>query len=320
MGAVYGATVRAVRASGGQVQVVDVAEPVGDGVRIKIRSAGVCGSDLHLVELGFAEGTTLGHEMAGITDDGTAVAVEPVVSCGSCPSCFAGDNPLCVDAAPNIMGIGLDGGMADEILVPEHLVVPLPEGVAVGDASLVEPLAVAVRAVARAGVTQSTKVAVVGGGSIGLCAAIVARARGATVELIARHDHQREAGLRLGAVEPDDAPADVVFDAAGTSSSLADAIDKCAPGGVVAIPASFWDPVELPGMAMCMKEVTLVPSSMYGATTGPRDVTVAAELLGTDPEIARTLISHRFSLDDAPAAFTAAADRQAGSIKVVIEP
>jgi L-iditol 2-dehydrogenase len=311
---------RAVRAFGGEVRVVEVPAPDQDGVRVHVRSVGICGSDLHLVQLGFSEETTLGHEISGVTDDGTPVAVEPVISCGSCAYCERGDNPLCANVTANTMGIGLDGGMADQIMVPEHLVVPLPDGVAVADANLVEPLAVAVRAVARAGVTESSRVAVIGGGSIGLSTLAVARAWGATVELVARHDHQRSAGERLGAVEPTDQRAEIVFDAAGTSSSLASAIDKCEPGGLVAIPASYWDTVELTGMAMCLKEIRLVPSSMYGATTGPRDVTVAADIMGRNPEIARALITHRFSLDDAPDAFATAADRQAGSIKVVIEP
>lgn len=304
----------------GAVTVADVPRPTGDGVRVRVRAAGVCGSDLHLVELGFGAGTTLGHELAGVTDDGTPVAIEPVVSCGSCRHCLDGQNGRCAQAGSHTMGIGLDGGMADEIVVPEHLVVPLPAGVAVADACLVEPLAVAVRAVARADIGPDTRVVVVGGGSIGLCAAAAARARGARVEIVARHDHQLAAAERLGAAEAGDRPADVVVEAAGTESALADAVDRCEPGGIVVVPGTYWDDVRLPGMLMGMKEVSLVPSIMYGATTGPRDVTVAAALLAADPDIAAAMITHRFPLDDASAAFATAADRAAGSIKVVLEP
>lgn len=311
---------KAIRAVDRQVTVVDVDRPGGDGVRVRVQAAGVCGSDLHLVELGFAENTTLGHEIAGITDDGTPVAVEPVISCGSCAVCARGDNGQCADAAPNTMGIGVDGGMAEEILVPEHLIVALPGGLPVGDACLVEPLAVAVRAVARVGVGPGTRVAVVGGGSIGLCAVAAARWFGAEVELIARHDHQLAAGERLGALAVTDQPCDVVVEAAGSTSALATAVGRCAPGGSVAVPATYWGEVVLPGMAMGMKEVSLVPSIMYGRTTGPRDVEVAADILGHRGEIAAALITHRFPLDGAPEAFAAAADRRAGSIKVVLEP
>src|SRR5882724_6229600 len=100
------------------VEVVDVPRPTGDGVRVAIRSAGICGSDLHLIDTGFALGKTLGHELAGVTPDGTAVAIEPILPCGSCPNCTRGAYNLC-DRGPGIvMGIAHDGGMADEVVVP----------------------------------------------------------------------------------------------------------------------------------------------------------------------------------------------------------
>ena len=311
---------RAVSCSDGAVEVVEAPEPSTAGITVHVRAAGICGSDLHLVEGRFVDGTVLGHEIAGVTDDGTFVAVEPVISCGTCGFCEAGDNGLCSQAAASTIGIGLDGGMAERVRVPAHLIVPLPPGVDVADASLVEPLAVAVRALARVDVGPSTRVAVVGGGAIGLCAVAVARHLGAEVELIARHDHQRSAGERLGASAPTDQPADVVVEAAGTASALAAAVSRCRPGGKVAIPGTYWEPVELPGLEMGMKEISLVPSIMYGRTSGPRDVEVGAEILAHDPEVARTLITHRFPLDGAVDAFAVAADRAAGSIKVVLEP
>lgn len=315
------ATMLAVRASGGRVELAQVDEPRGRGVRVHVRAAGICGSDLHLVTGQLTQpDMILGHEIAGVTDDGTPVAVEPLVSCGACGHCIAGHNGRCDDALAKTMGVGIDGGMAEQMLVPEHLLVPLPTGLAVPDASLVEPVAVVVRALARAGVTDQLSVAVVGGGSIGLCAVAVARWFGATVELVARHDHQLEAGLRLGAVPATEAPADVVVEAAGTASALATAVEKCVVGGTVAIPGSYWDPVEMPGMLMGVKEVTLMPSMLYGRTSGLRDVEVAADIVARTPELARALITHRFPLDGAPEAFAVAADRSAGAIKVVLEP
>ena len=300
--------------------MVDVAEPTGDGVRVRVASAGICGSDLHLVDSQAVDGTTLGHEIAGYTDAGTAVAVEPVVSCGACACCIAGDNGLCADALPQLIGIGRDGGMAEQVLVPEHLLVALPSGIDVMNASLVEPLAVTVRSLHRAGVHDGADVAVIGGGSIGLCAVAVARHMGARVELLARHEHQLEAGARLGAVPATDAPVPIVIEAAGTESALAAAVEKAAPKGTVGIPGTYWDPVTLPGMLMGVKEVSLVPSAMYGRTTGPRDVDVAAHILADEPGIADVLVTHRFPLDGAPEAFAVAADRSHGAIKVVLEP
>ncbi len=64
----------------------------------------------------------------------------------------------------------------------------------------------------------------------------------------------------------------------------------------------------------------MVPSSMYGRHAGGRDVDGASALLAMHPEISTTLVTHRFPLDAAPEAFRTAADRKAGSIKVVLEP
>ncbi len=312
---------RAARVSGTSIDATTVDEPTGEGVVVHVAATGICGSDLHLLASGGFDGRILGHEIAGRTDDGTPVAVEPVNGCGRCSACDAGDDGLCADATATLIGIGVDGGLAERVLVPADRVVPLPAGLAVENACLVEPLAVAVRAIARAGVGPGDRVCVVGAGSIGLAAAAVALDRGAEVAVAARHDHQRAAAHRIGAGGEAGDGFDVVVEAAGSESALADAIQRCRPGGVVAIPGSYWSAVQLPAMALGLKEVSLVPSSMYGRTTGAgRDVQVAARLLAERPEVAEAMISHRFPLDAVATAFETAGDRSTGAIKVVIEP
>src|SRR3954452_573812 len=74
---------RAVRNTPDGVQVVDVPVPDGPGARVRVRSAGICGSDLEMIRTGLST-TTIGHEIAGVLDDGRAVAVHPFVSCGTC--------------------------------------------------------------------------------------------------------------------------------------------------------------------------------------------------------------------------------------------
>ena len=120
---------RAVRCVEGCATVVDTAAPTGDGVRVRIASSGVCGSDLHMLELGFFDPFTIGHEFAGYTDDGRAVAVEPIRGCGVCGLCRAGDYNRCPETLNNICGITRDGGMADEAMVSPDMLVPLPAGV-----------------------------------------------------------------------------------------------------------------------------------------------------------------------------------------------
>lgn len=313
---------RAVQCVGGAIRVVEAPAPRGEGVRVRIRSAGICGSDLHLISPASPIGQptiTLGHELAGVTDDGSAVAIEPLAPCGTCEPCARGDYNVCALGPGMIFGVGRDGGMADEIRVPTRAIVPLPNNIALRDASLVEPLAVVVYALRRSGLRANQRVVVIGGGNIGLCAVAAARARGAEVALVARHDAQRAAGERLGATRASGL-YDVVIEAAGTESAVAQAVEYAKPGASVWIPGIYWGPLAMPGLAMCLKEVSLCPTMLYARGPGGRDADAAAALLATTPELPRALITHRFPLDAAAEAFATAADRKSGAIKVVLEP
>jgi threonine dehydrogenase-like Zn-dependent dehydrogenase len=209
--------------------------------------------------------------------------------------------------------------MAEELRVPERCLVRLPAGLAASDACLVEPLAVAVHGLRRAALRAGERVAVIGGGAIGLLAVAAARASGAEVGLEARHDAQGAAGAQLGA-GPARGGATLVIEAAGTKDALARAVELCRPGGRLLLLATYWAGLELPGFALCLKEVSVIPASMYGCAAGARDVDAAAALLAAQPGITRALITHRFPLDAAAEAFRTAADRRAGAIKVVLEP
>lgn len=313
---------RAVRIGGGGPRVVDVPEPVQRGVRVRVASAGICGSDLHMVAR-YPLQATLGHEFAGWLDDGTPVAVEPLDPCWTCPPCRNGDYHRCVKGPATILGVGRDGGMAERCVVPASALIALPSGLPVGDACLVEPLAVAVHAVRRGRLAAADAVAVVGGGAIGLCTVAAAGHVGARVDLAARHDGQRAAGATLGAgAVADDATEryDVVIDAAGTSASLTRSVELTRSGGRVVMVATYWDGLSIPADQVSRREIDLLPAAQYHREGPSRDVDVAAAILARDPRIAAALITHRFPLDAAVEAFETAADRRAGAIKVVLEP
>ncbi len=311
---------RAVRCVDGRPTVVDVANPKGEGVRVRVASAGVCGSDLHMLELGMLDTFTIGHEFAGRLEDGRSVAIEPIHGCGACELCRAGDYNRCPMTLTDIAGISRDGGMADEVLVWPGAVVPLPAGVDARDACLVEPLGIAVHGFRMAGLRGDMRVAVIGGGTVGQTALAVARLAGCETAMSARHDAQKEAAQRLGAVALTDRPYDVVVEAAGTPSALGDAAKRCRPGGTIVVLGTYWEGVELPGMDISMKEITIVPSSMYGRDGPVRDMDVAAAALAQLPELPDAIITHRFPLDATAEAFATAADRSSGAIKVVLEP
>jgi 2-desacetyl-2-hydroxyethyl bacteriochlorophyllide A dehydrogenase len=203
---------------------------------------------------------------------------------------------------------------------PAERLVDLPPGLDLADASLVEPASVAWHGLRSGNVGPDTRVAIVGGGAIGLLAVAGARAMGALeVALEARHDAQIAAGERLGATTTDGGLYDVVVEAAGSPSALARAVDLAAPGGCVVLIGVHTSGFEPPFLPLLLKEVRLVPAIAYGRHAHGHDMAEAAAMLASDPEVAATLVTHRFPLEEAPRAFAAAADRAAGAIKVVID-
>lgn len=311
---------RAVRARDHRAEVVEVDAPVGEGVKVKVASAGICGSDLHLLAMWPLQ-ATLGHEFAGYLPDGTPVAVEPLAPCGQCAQCRDGDYHRCVQGPATVIGVGRDGGMADECLVPASAIVRLPSGLGPSDACLVEPMAVAVHGLRRGTLRPIDRVAIVGGGTIGLCAVGAGRAVGAQIDMEARHEHQREVADRLGAGPVSDAGGyDIVIDAAGTTSALERCVQLAKPGGRMILLGTYWEGMSLPGFELCMKEIDIIPSAQYNRSGPSRDVDVAASILAENPAIADGIITHRFPLDAAGEAFAAASDRKSGAIKVVLEP
>ncbi|MDX1735095.1 MAG: alcohol dehydrogenase catalytic domain-containing protein [Halioglobus sp.] len=311
---------KAVRCCDKHVQVVDVPAPSGDGVVVNVRSAGICGSDLHMIDLGFTGPGTLGHEVAGTLRDGREVAIEPIAPCGHCDMCTRGDYFSCRRGAAVFYGVALDGGMAEQILVPERAIVPLPNNVSAADACLVEPLAVAVHGISMLDLSPGDRVAVVGAGAVGLAATAVLSTHLRDVHVAARHDAQKEAVGRLGAGLDPEGEYDAVIECAGNGAALAQAARLCRPGGTIVLLATYWEPVHMPAADICMKSLKVFGSMLYGRHGLVRDVEVAAQLMAARPELADILITHRLPLDAAGEAFDMARDRRAGAIKVVLEP
>ena len=104
------------------MEVVDVERPTGQGIRVRVVSSGICGTDVANARLG-PMAVTLGHEFAGYTDNERLVAVEPIVTCGCCTECLRGSYHLCQGSAHGWIGGTVDGGMAEEVVVPERAVV-----------------------------------------------------------------------------------------------------------------------------------------------------------------------------------------------------
>lgn len=310
---------KAVRSIEGGVAVVDVDEPPGIGELLDMRATSICGSDLSYIR--FGSRNVLGHELAGLRDDGSPVVVEAIYGCMECEQCSRGAYNLCPTHGQRALGIGADGGMAEQFRAPSARLVALPAGFDVRDASIVEPASVSWHAVRLAQTAPGTRVAVVGAGALGLLAVAGARRLGAEdVHLEARHPYQKEAGERLGARIGGDGQYDVVVEAAGSEASLARCAELVAPGGTIVVLGVHFGPVQLDWMPLFHKEARVIPSLGYCAHDGRREMDDAAAMLADDPDIARTLITHRFPIEDAAEAFRVASDRAGGAVRVVIEP
>jgi 2-desacetyl-2-hydroxyethyl bacteriochlorophyllide A dehydrogenase len=311
--------VKAVRSGDGAVRVVELDEPPGTGELLEMQATSICASDLSYIRFGSTH--VLGHELAGRRSDGSPVVVEAIYGCLECDQCRRGAYNLCATHGQRALGIFADGGMAEQFRAPPERMVDVPDGLDLRDACLVEPASVSWHALRLAGVVPGARIAVVGAGALGLLAAAGALRMGATeVALEARHPHQKEAGARLGASVGASGVYDVVVEAAGSLESLARCGELVAPGGSIVVPGVHFGPVALEWHPLFSKEARVIPSLGYCAHDGVREFDEAAAMLAADPEIARTVITHRFPLEDAEEAFRVASDRSSGAIRVVLEP
>ena len=208
---------------------VPVPDPGPDEVRVRVRAAGVCGTELHFTDGLYAPARTpmtLGHEAAGTVDavgsavtgwaEGDRVAVYYYLFCGSCRWCVRGRQNLCL-APRGVLAFAADGAFAEHLVVPAHCLVRLPEQL---DFRAAAPLCcagtTAVHALTEAAVGPGEVVVVLGAGGVGLAVVQEARRRGASVVAVSRDRQRRDAAVAAGAVSAV-APAEVA-DAVGRLS------------------------------------------------------------------------------------------------------
>ena len=323
--------------------------PSESEVRVEVVNAGICGSDLHWYRGDFPPQAqrTPGHEIGGIVaavvagvthvQEGDVVGVEPLLRCGNCGYCISGHYNQC-QVAGGLIGIAADGGMAQEVFAPGVAVFKAPRGIDGEVAAMAEPLACSVHGYNMITLGQGETVLVIGAGTIGLTAQLAAQAAGANVIVLARHPHQQEAARQLGAAEV------IAEDEAGqqrlaelTKDNAIDVVAECVGGhadtirqsvdvvrtlgrvvvlGVFAIDNAGFNPLTLLG-----REITMVGAVTYAAPGGRApDYQQALEVLTGCSEEARSLITHRFGLDEVNQAFDTALDKASLSIKVHLTP
>jgi len=309
--------------------------PGAGEILLLVKAVGICGSDLHWsTEGGIGDAQlehpiVLGHEFAGITENGQRVAVDPAIPCRHCELCQHGHPNLCKDVI--FAGHGSqDGALRERMAWDAKNLFPIPDSLTFAEGAMLEPLGIAIHAVDLAHIKAGMAVGVFGCGAIGLLIVQLARLCGATSILATdRLIHRVDAAKSLGATKAILAEGgseirevmaatgwrgvDVAFEVAGEQEAVETSIAAATPGGkviLVGIPAD--DRTSFPASVARRKGLTikLVRRMKH---TYPR----ALDLVSRGLVDVRCLVTHRFSLEKAAEAFALAQRRE--GIKIMIE-
>ena len=326
----------------GELAVVERSRPTpGPGeALVRIRRAGVCGTDLHIYEGShpfLVYPRVIGHELSGEVEEtgpgcaipvGQKVFVIPYLSCGVCVACRRGKTNCCQRIA--VLGVHIDGGMADYVCVPEGNVAAA-DGVTLDQAAMVEFLAIGAHAARRANPLKGDRVLVVGAGPIGIGCMIFASLRGGSVTALDmrqdRLDFCRDTlkvdhAVAVGANTLEELSRltggdlfDVVIDATGKAGAMAAGFDYVAHGGTYVLVSVVRDTISFSDPKFHAREISLLGSrnatrqDFVDVFRAMRDGLVPTDALAT----------HRASLEESPARFPEWIRPETGVIKALIE-
>ena len=331
------------------MEVVDLGEPGEPGsgeLLVRPESVGLCGSDFHYFhgDIGLTEDPDdlypriQGHEFSAIVEQigpdcpngfaaGQRIAVWPVTACGHCACCRMGRENACENIS--LIGIHKNGALQERLHVPAHQAF----AVAIDDprlAAFVEPMSIAVRTVVRGRVEPGERVLVLGAGPIGQAVAIAALDRGASVLLADRVPARLErcaSGASLALATDDDADLlarvrdwaagelpEVVVEATGSKQAMRASLDLVAAAGRVLVVGLSSHEVPLRIGALPFRELDVLGVS----TCQSVDFAAAAELVQRRRAAVLPLITHEFSLEEAPEAITFAIEHPDEVLKAVV--
>ncbi len=332
------------------MSLADVDEPaVGpDDVLVAVEACGICGSDIH----GY-DGSTgrrippivMGHEAAGtvvaigknVTDlpVGTPVTFDSMVSCGGCDFCRDGHRNLCDNR--QVVGVSCGdyrrhGAFAERIAVPRRIVYPLPAGMPMEHAALIEAVSVAVHAAAITPIRLGDTAVIVGAGMIGLLAIQAVRAAGASrVIAVDLSDLRLQTAANLGADELVNAGktdaiarvrqltggrgADIAMEVVGATATVKTAIESVRKGGTVTLVGNVAPTIELPLQSVVTREIRL-----QGTCGCNGEYPACIELINRGIIDVSPLITSQISLADGPAWFDRLHAGDDTQMKVVVRP
>jgi L-iditol 2-dehydrogenase len=330
----------------GNVEVRDVPEPQpGPGeVKIAVKNAGICGTDLHIYHDEFMSNppVVMGHEFCGVIAEvgegvtayapGDRVTCETAAkTCGRCRYCRRGDYNLCKERLG--FGYGVNGAFTNYVIAREQLLHRLPDNVDFVAGALTEPLACAVHGVIHLTQVQAGDiVAVTGPGPIGLMVAQVAKAEGGHVVLMGTNRDAARLGVaqNLGLakvinIEEEDASAtiaemtdgfgaDVVFESAGTPPAARMLLNLVRKAGKFTQVGLMGKPFEIDWEKIAYKEIQV--TGMFSQNW--RDWERALALLSQGKVDARAVVSNQVPITDWKESFDKLEAAQ--EVKVLLQP
>ena len=332
------------------VEEVETPEVSHGNVLIRVKAAGICGSDLHFYKgefpVGLPDGSVLCHELSGEVTavgegvanihEGDRVAVEPLIPCGTCAYCRTGEYAYCGDLKH--IGVAFHGGFAEYTLVPQENIFQLPNTISYDEASLLDCYAVAVHGLRRVRVDVGDVVVVFGTGAVALTVMQTIKAAGVRkVILVGRRDEALRIAEKAGAdvtiniLKQDIVEevnnvtahegADVAMDCVGGDApSLTRAIEITRPGGSIGIVGMHTQNYCFDCHTLVAKEISLIPVWSYSKWGHRAEFSIALDLMVAGKVNARPLITHRFPLSDIVDAFKIALDTKRNhAVKVLIK-
>jgi threonine dehydrogenase-like Zn-dependent dehydrogenase len=325
------------------VEEVDRPDLAPGGLRVAVDSAGLCKSDVYGysqlndrrdVVLSDGDVLVMGHEVSGVVVElgpdadgppvGTPVAVNPIYGCGRCEQCLAGSENLCDRRTVLGCAPSAPGGFADFMVVPARNVVELTSGVSLELGALVEPLTVGAHAVRLAKLERDNSVLVIGGGIIGLGAALSARRRtDADVLVLEPLAERRELCRHLGlsAAAPQDVLGgdlsfDVALDCVARPETFEGAVAAVPPQGVVVLVGIWEDYIPLPVSRVVWRETRIFGSYGYSHS----DFADVAEWVCRREVDLSPMIERRVGFGDVVDAFDAYADGTLNAVRTLFQP
>ena len=328
-----------------ELREIDEPDPLPGQVKIQVRAAGICGTDLHIYKDEFPSWppVVLGHEVAGEivevgegvdqTRVGARVTTETYFStCGTCRYCRTGHANLCLRRRS--IGSAVHGGFTRYVVVPASNVHVLPEHVDDQAGALTEPLACVIHGVLGTPTVAPGDVAVVAGpGAIGLLTLQVVKAAGAVAIVLgtdgdahrlemactlgadyAVNVQRRDAGALVAAVTPEGMGADVVYECAGAGASAAGLLELVRRRGRYVQIGLFGKPVAWDLDQVCYRELVVTGSNASVPSAWIRSL----QLLESGQVRTKPLITHVYDVTEWEEAFDGFEKKR--GIKTVLIP